>query len=161
MLIYEKASEANMDLLVKMRSEVLRAANGLNENEDMSPVEQQTREYYGEALKNGTNVTYLIFDDGNCIGTGSISFFRVMPTFHNPTGWKAYIMNMYTNPGYRRKGIAWHTLELLTKEARGRGITYISLEATDMGLPLYERFGFVKMMDEMMLPEDKVEKCAR
>lgn len=64
-------------------------------------------------------------------------------------------MNMYTNPGYRRKGIAWHTLELLTKEARGRGITYISLEATDMGLPLYERFGFVKMMDEMMLPEDK------
>lgn len=51
MLIYEKASEADMDLLVKMRSEVLRAANGLNENEDMSLVEQQTREYYGEALK--------------------------------------------------------------------------------------------------------------
>ncbi len=51
MLIYEKASEANMDLLVKMRSEVLRAANGLNENEDMSLVEQQTREYYGEAVK--------------------------------------------------------------------------------------------------------------
>ena len=51
MLIYEKASEADMDLLVKMRIEVLRAANGLNENEDMSLVEQQTREYYGEALK--------------------------------------------------------------------------------------------------------------
>lgn len=51
MLIYEKAFEADMDLLVKMRSEVLRAANGLNENEDMSLVEQQTREYYGEALK--------------------------------------------------------------------------------------------------------------
>lgn len=29
------------------------------------------------------------------------------------------------------------------------GITYISLEATEMGRPLYKKYGFVSMKDEM------------
>lgn len=77
-----------------------------------------------------------------------------MPTYHNPTGWKAYIMNMYTNPDYRRKGIAYHTLELLIEEVKNKSVKHISLEATYMGRPLYERYGFVSMNDEMELPED-------
>lgn len=64
-------------------------------------------------------------------------------------------MNMYTDPDYRRRGIARHTLELLVEEAKKKGISHISLEATDMGRPLYERFGFIKMNHEMeFLPED-------
>ena len=39
------------------------------------------------------------------------------------------------------------------EDAKERGVTVISLEATDMGKPLYEKFGFVKMNDEMELPQ--------
>ena len=60
---------------------------------------------------------------------------------------------MYTAPAYRRSGIAFHTLELLVQEAREKGITQIALEATSMGRPLYEKFGFVCSKDEMELPE--------
>ena len=60
-------------------------------------------------------------------------------------------MNMYTNPEYRRQGIALHTLDLLVKDAKEQGVLQIALEATDMGRPLYERYGFVKMEDEMEL----------
>ena len=62
-------------------------------------------------------------------------------------------MNMYTDPRYRRKGIAYKTLDLLVRDAKSKGITAISLEATDMGQPLYEKYGFVKMDHEMELPE--------
>ena len=62
-------------------------------------------------------------------------------------------MNMYTDPEYRRKGIAMRTLDLLVQEAWGRGIHFIALEATSMGRPLYERYGFCRMEDEMYLPE--------
>mgnify|MGYP003391121235 FL=1 len=75
-----------------------------------------------------------------------------MPTFHNPTGEKAYIMNMYTLPEYRRQGIAYKTLDLLVAEAKKRNIKMISLEATEQGKPLYDKYGFVKMEDEMMFP---------
>lgn len=70
-----------------------------------------------------------------------------------PSGNKAYIMNMYTNPEYRRQGIAYKTLDMLIRDIKNKGITAISLEETDMGRPLYEKYGFVKMNDEMELPE--------
>ena len=69
----------------------------------------------------------------------------------NQKGKKAYIMNMYTASEYRRQGIAFHTLDLLVNDARKQGVSQIALEATDMGRPLYEKYGFVKMEDEMEL----------
>ena len=42
-------------------------------------------------------------------------------------------MNMYTKPEYRRKGIAYKTLDILVEESKAKGISAISLEATDMG----------------------------
>ena len=66
-----------------------------------------------------------------------------MPTFHNPSGNKAYIMNMYTRPEYRRQGIARKLLTILINDAKARGVSFITLEATKMGRPLYENAGFV------------------
>lgn len=152
--IYRKSGMEDIEILVKTRIEVLRAANGLSDETNMEFVEEQSREYYEESLQAETHTAYLVFDGEKFVGAGGISFFRVMPTYHNPTGWKAYIMNMYTNPDNRRKGIAYHTLELLIEEAKKRNVSYISLEATDMGRPLYERYGFVKMNDEMILPQE-------
>ena len=60
-------------------------------------------------------------------------------------------MNMYTRPEHRRKGIAYKTLDILVRASKDRGITVISLEATDMGRGLYEKYGFEKMSHEMEL----------
>ena len=149
---YRKATINDLAVLTETRIEVLRAANRLKDNVDMSEVRRQSEEYYISALNNDTHVAYLVYDEEKIIGTGGISYFQVMPTYHNPTGRKAYIMNMYTNPEYRRKGIALKTLDLLVEDAKAKGITAISLEATDMGKPLYEKYGFVKMNDEMEFP---------
>lgn len=149
--LFKKATLEDLDLLTETRIEVLRAANRLADDVDMSEVEKQSYEYYKKALGEGSHIGYLVFDGERFIGAGGVSFFQVMPTYHNPSGNKAYIMNMYTDPEYRRKGIAYKTLDLLVKAARDRGITAISLEATEMGRPLYERYGFTKMNDEMEL----------
>lgn len=152
-LIYKKAAIDDIDILTETRIEVLRAANRLADTVDMTEMKEQSFAYYKQALSDDEHVAYLVFDGDKFVGAGGISFFRVMPTFHNPSGRKAYIMNMYTNPDYRRKGIAYKTLDLLVYEAKKRGIAAISLEATDMGRPLYEKYGFVKMNSEMELPE--------
>ncbi len=78
----------------------------------MSEVKEQSNVYYQNALKNNTHIAYLVFDEDSFVGAGGISYFQVMPTYHNPTGQKAYIMNMYTKPEYRRQGIAFQTLDL-------------------------------------------------
>ena len=152
-LIYKRATLEDINTLVETRIEVLRAANKLCADTDMGEVERQSYLYYQKALSDGSHIAYLVFDESGCIGTGGVSFFQVMPTYHNPSGKKAYIMNMYTNPKYSRKGIAYKTLDMLIKEIKSKGISSISLEATDMGRPLYEKYGFVKMNSEMELPE--------
>ncbi len=150
-LNYKKAVLEDIEMLTETRITVLRAANQLSDDVDMSDVKEQSYLYYQKALSEDRHVAYLVFDGNEFVGAGGINFFQVMPTFHNPTGKKAYIMNMYTKPEYRRKGIAYKTLDLLVAEAKVRNINAILLEATDMGKPLYEKYGFVKMNDEMEL----------
>ncbi len=150
-LQYKKADITDIDILTKTRIQVLLAANKLEDSTDMSVVEKESFRYYQKALNNNEHIAYLVFDDNLIVGTGGVSFYNVMPTYHNTTGEKAFIMNMYTHPEYRRRGIAYKTLELLVSEAKARGINHISLEATEIGRPLYEKFGFVQMTDEMVL----------
>lgn len=148
-LVYKKATIEDIDLLTKTRIEVLRAANNLRSDIDMDEVERKSYEYYREAFQSDTHTAYIVFDDDKFVGAGGVSYYQVMPTYHNPSGKKAYIMNMYTKPSYRRNGVAIRMLALLVEDAKKRGITSISLEATEMGKPLYEKFGFVQMKNEM------------
>ena len=133
-ITYKQANLDDIELLVKSRIIVLREANHLDDSADMSEVKAQSYDYYRKAILNGECIVYL-----------------VMPTCHNPTGKKAYLMNIYTSPEYRRKGIAYKTLDLLIKATREKGINHITLEATAMGRPMYEKYGFTKMNDEMEL----------
>lgn len=151
MFEYKRAAQEDIEELVRTRIIVLRAANQLSDEADMSVVEQESYAYYKRALETGEHIAYLVYDNGTFIGAGGVSFYQVMPTYHNPCGKKAYIMNMYTAPEYRRQGIAFHTLDLLVRDAKKQGVSQIALEATKMGRPLYEKYGFVKMQDEMEL----------
>ncbi len=148
---YKKASIDDLELLVSSRVMVLKAANKLHEDTDMSEIEARSREYYKKALAQDTHTAYLVFDGDRLIGAGGMSYYSVMPTCCDTTGKKAYVMNMYTDPEYRRQGIAYKTLDLLVQDAKARGVDHITLEATDMGRPLYEKYGFVQMPAEMQL----------
>jgi len=153
MYTYKIATIEDLDVLTLTRIEVLRAANQLDDTVDMSLVEKESREYYRKAMEEERHVAVLVYDGDVFIGAGGVSFYTVMPTYHNTNGKKAYIMNMYTKPEYRRKGIAYRTLDILVDACKKRGITHITLEATEMGRALYEKYGFVAMQDEMQLPE--------
>ncbi|HCJ40519.1 MAG TPA: GNAT family N-acetyltransferase [Ruminococcus sp.] len=154
MVVFRKMSAEDTALLTDVRVTVLRVANLPDDDADMSAVAEQSRLYYERALNNDSHTAYLAFDGEKVVGAGGVSYYRVMPTCDNVTGRKAYIMNMYTSPEYRRQGIALKMLDLLVKDAKARGITHIALEATAAGRPLYLKYGFVPMEHEMMLPID-------
>lgn len=147
---FKKASLSDLEILVSTRVNVLRSANQLDLSVDMKEVEKSSRLYYQEALASDNHTAFLVYnDDDNVIGAGAVSYYQVMPTYHNPSGKKAYIMNMYVAPEHRRKGIATKLLDLLIADSKERGIDYITLEATQMGRKLYENYGFSQMSDEV------------
>ena len=63
---------------------------------DMSIVEQESHAYYKRALESGEHIAYSVYDNGKFIGAGGVSFYRVMPTYHNPTGKNKLLLLLLT-----------------------------------------------------------------
>lgn len=59
-------------------------------------------------------------------------------------------MNMYTKPNYRNRGIATKLLQYLVAEAELRNCKKLTLNASQMGRPLYEKYGFKEVKDGMV-----------
>ena len=151
-LTYKRVTLEDLDILIATRIEVLRAANKLSDDTDMSKVEKESYNYYQKALSDGSHIAYLVFDGSRFVGAGGVSFFQVMPTYHF---FDQKIQHVISDslPSVLRICIHIHNVRLISARiVKSKGITSISLEATDMGRPLYEKYGFVKMNDEMELP---------
>ena len=56
---YKRATMEDIDELVRTRIIVLRAANKLSDDEDMSVVEEESKAYYRRALETGEHIAYL------------------------------------------------------------------------------------------------------
>lgn len=72
---YKKATVENIDELVRTRIIVLRAANKLSDDVDMSVVEKESYVYYKRALEIGEHIAYLVYDNEIFIGAGGVSFY--------------------------------------------------------------------------------------
>jgi ribosomal protein S18 acetylase RimI-like enzyme len=144
---YVVASKNDMELLMQSRLEMLRVVNGLPCNYKFSKeLINKTIEYF----KSDYQATVLAID--KCvIGCATICYIEMMPTFSHPTGKRAHLMNVYTNSEYRRQGIALHMLNILIDKAKEKGVTEISLDATELGKPLYKKCKFVESKECMVL----------
>jgi GNAT superfamily N-acetyltransferase len=80
--------------------------------------------------------------DGQIAGCAAVVWFDHPPTPTNPGGVEAYILNVYTRPEWRRRGVARALMEQVVSEARKAGVRRIWLRASDEGRPLYEEMGF-------------------
>ena len=147
---YRIAQKADINLVMQSRLEMLKVVNELPAEYDFSEEFISTsRKYFKTA-----NQTTILAIDENVIGCATLCYMELMPTFSHPTGKRAHLMNVYTNSQYRRKGIAYKMVQMLIKEAREKGVTEISLDATDLGRPLYKKLGFVESEECMVLNLD-------
>jgi GNAT superfamily N-acetyltransferase len=80
--------------------------------------------------------------DGRAAGTAGILWFPHPPSRRSPAGTEAYILNVYTAPEWRNRGVARALMERVVKEARAAGVRRIWLRASAAGRPLYESLGF-------------------
>lgn len=146
-IIYRKTTKADMKILMKLRLEMLREVNGLSgEYEYDENFIFESRRYF----ESGEQTTVIASDGETLVGCASLSYTWIMPTFSHPTGNRAHLMNVYIRADYRRRGISKKMVEILIDEAKENGVTEISLDATEMGRPLYESLGF-KASDSCMV----------
>jgi len=147
MIKYIIASEDDIDLLMQSRLEMLKVVNDLPEDYTFTDdLIVNSSEYF----KNANQSTILAIDE-KVVGCATMCYIEMMPTFSHPTGKRAHLMNVYTNSQYRRRGIALQMLSMLINEAKEKGVTEISLDASELGRPLYKKYGFVESNECMVL----------
>lgn len=138
-IIYKKATEDDIEQIMKVRLEMLRVVNDLP---DEYVYEEKFVELSRNYFLNGEQTTILAFSGKDVVACATMSYIKLMPTFSHPTGLRGHLMNVYTKERYRRKGISANMINTLIEEARQIGATEISLDATEMGRPLYKALGF-------------------
>lgn len=138
-ITYRKLTTADLDTFISMRITQLRE-EGASEDIDLVPA---LKDYYNRHLSDGTFVSWLALDGEKIIGTSGMSFVEKPPYFSCPTGRIGLLSSMFTDPDYRRMGIAKELLDRVVNEAREYGCGAVHITASDMGVKLYTAYGFV------------------
>lgn len=100
-------------------------------------------EFVSQAMSSGTFHSWLAeTHPGDIIAGGAI---LVVPWPANPKDRKqqrAYLLNVFTEPGFRSQGIARSLVQAILDWCRGQGFGSVFLHASEAGRPLYESMGF-------------------
>ncbi len=135
---YRRLTEKEIDTFISIRISQLRE-EGATEDIDLVPY---LKEYYSRHMKDGTFVSWIALDGDKLIGTSGMSFVEKPPYFGCPSGKIGLLSSMYTNPDYRRMGIAKELLHRVVEDARDFGCGVVQITASDMGVKLYTAYGF-------------------
>ena len=80
--------------------------------------------------------------EGKIVAGGAV---LIVPWPANPIHRKqqrAFLLNVFTEPAFRRRGIARSLVQTMSDWCRGQGFGSVFLHASDAGRPLYQSMGF-------------------
>ncbi len=137
-----KANLNDIDILIDFRVTFLKEIQETPPTKEMEIFRKSLKDFFLSKMKSHEFIAWFAESDDEIIATSGLSFLEKPPHFINKTGKFAYIMNMYTKPEWRRKGIGAALLEKLFEEIKKKGIQSVVLHATPSGRSLYEKYGF-------------------
>lgn len=91
----------------------------------------------------GWLVESLAENGGQVVAGGGIILRRLLPRPGSLEGGEeAYLLNVYTEPDHRRRGVARLLMRAMLEWCDERGAARVTLHSSDDGRPLYEELGF-------------------
>ena len=150
MFSIRRATTEDVEEIVKLRVAFLREVQPETSKSD-DVILELTRRYVTDKLPTDEYLVWLAEVEEHIVGISSLVFYHRPPTLLNMSSQYAHILNVYTLPEWRRRGIATALLHEIIKYAKTSSIKRISLNASDMGRSVYEKLEFEPCEDEMTL----------
>jgi len=140
--IFREADLSDIEILVRLRIEFMNDFWGDQPLEKEQNLAAHLAAYFTKHLPQGDYLTMLAFDGEEVIGIGSMHVREMPGGYRNLTGRVGYLMNMYTRPNYRRKGVCKQIANLLLEKGKSMGLSMFELHATEDGQKVYTKLGF-------------------
>jgi GNAT superfamily N-acetyltransferase len=141
-----QATPADAATLAHQRAAMFRDMGWVTDGE-AAQIEEAARPRLAEMIAAGEYFGWVVEisseDGGQVVAGGGIILRRLLPRPGSLEGGEeAYILNVYTEPEHRRRGVARRLMRALLAWCDERGAARVTLHASDGGRPLYEELGF-------------------
>jgi GNAT superfamily N-acetyltransferase len=152
-IVYRRGTLDDTQALVDLRVRFLNELLNHPENNETRVVRKSLLEYFTEAIPSRDFVAWVAEYGGKIVATSGMVVWRIPARYGAvESGKLGYLLNFYTIPEARGKGIATRLLNELIEEAKSMGLRYVHLHASKDGEPIYRKAGFV----EPKMPELKL-----
>lgn len=142
---YRRADVNDIEILVDLRARFLNELYNHPDDDKTKILKRSLQGYFSEAIPPNDFVAWVAEYNGTIIGTGGMVVWR-MPSRYGglESGRLGYVLNLYTIPEARRRGIGARLLNELIEEARSLGLKYLHLHSSEDGMSLYRTAGFAE-----------------
>lgn len=99
-------------------------------------------DYLKKAIAEGSFRSWLACDEGRVVAGGGVVISPWPSHAYDLDCRRVMILNVYTEPEYRRRGIARQIMETIIAWCKQEGFARVTLHASEHGRHLYESLGF-------------------
>jgi GNAT superfamily N-acetyltransferase len=108
----------------------------------LAEMERASTEFFGHHFAAGTYRGWFVEVEGRVVAGGGILILPFQPQMYHTRPERPWIVNMFTELGHRRQGLARLLLEEMVAWCRRESFSLVSLHASDEGRSVYTRMGF-------------------
>ena len=139
---YRNATIDDLEILLQHRLAMFREM-GVVSPEELANIECVSREYFESAIPADTFHAVLAETGGSRNHRRRRRGRRARPgASRRSRPRRAWILNVYVRPDFRRRGIARAIMENLVQWCESQGFDCVCRHASNDGRPLYEKLGF-------------------
>jgi GNAT superfamily N-acetyltransferase len=119
--------------------------------DELDRMVEVTRPWLAQVLATRSYRHWLALDSsGGVAGGGGVLLCPWPANPKDPCTQRALILNVYTEPEFRKQGIARRIMQVILASVKEQGLRAVNLHASNEGRPLYEKLGF-EATNEMRL----------
>lgn len=116
---------------------------GYTDTSNLDELQHTFEHWLHDRLEDGRYRNWLITDSSGQIAAGAgLWLVEWPPQMMDMSPYRGYIMNVYTEPAYRKRGLARQLVQTIVNWCAAHDIHTVSLHASPDGRPVYESLGF-------------------
>jgi GNAT superfamily N-acetyltransferase len=146
-------------IIAAHRKAMFMAMGGMEESV-LEEVRRNSEPWLRRMIGRGRYLGWIVSDDDAPIASAGLLLLDWPPHPFDPAGEnRGYLLNVFVESAYRRRGLAKQLVETSMREARRLGIRMVSLHASQAGRRLYEQLGF-EANNEMLYIDPQPQTAA-
>lgn len=140
-IIFDEASKDDIKELVRLRIAYMIDDFGGVSDHERECMEKQFPDYFNRKLGNELAV-FIAKVDNRIVSVAYLHIIEMPANSILLNGLYGEVLNVYTEPEYRGKGLCTQLIKNLIEYGKKRGLGRVDLSATKEGYPIYKKVGF-------------------